>query len=150
MNNVLDKLKNTRLLAGIGVVCMILGTIFSYVNYDIFGYVYDIALWDYFEGKIILIIAVANLLFIFKDLIEKYIPSLFNTGIGKKIKDINNPKVSLVPTFLGAAFAIYLTLKLDVEFSAYSLGFYSMWIGVICLVAYAILHRNNDDFQLKM
>jgi len=97
-----------------------------------------------------LIIAIANLLFIFKDFVEKYIPSLFNTGIGKKIKNINNPKASLIPTFLGAAFAVYLTLKLDVEFSAYSLGFYSMWIGVICLVAYAILHKNNDDYEMKM
>jgi len=129
---------------------MILGTMFSYVSYDVFGYNYDIALWDYLEGKIILIIAIANLLFIFKDFVEKYIPSLFNTGIGKKIKDINNPKASLVPTFLGAAFAIYLTLKLDVSFSNYSLGFYSMWVGVICLVAYAILHKNNDEFQMKM
>lgn len=145
MNNVLDKLKNTRILAGIGVVCMILGTMFSYVSYDILGYKYDIALWDYWEGKIILIIAIANLLFIFKDLVEKYVPSFFETNIGKKIKDINNPKASLVPTILGAAFAIYLTMKLDVEFSAYSLGFYSMWVGVICLVAYAILHKNNNE-----
>lgn len=150
MNNVLDKLKNTRLLAGIGIAGMILGTMLSYVSYNIWGYTYDIALWDYLEGKIILIIAIANLLFIFKDFVEKYIPSLFNTGIGKKIKDINNPKASLVPTFLGAAFAVYLTLKLDVEFSNYSLGFYSLWIGVICLVAYAIVHKNNDDFQMKM
>ena len=150
MNNVLDKLKNTRLLAGIGIACMILGTMFSYVSYSVFGYNYDIALWDYLEGKIILIIAIANLLFIFKDFVEKYIPSLFNTGIGRKIKDINNPKASLVPTFLGAGFALYLTLKLDVSFSNYSLGFYSMWVGVICLVAYAILHKNNDDFQMKM
>ena len=150
MNNILDKMKNTRLLAGIGVVCMILGTMFSYVSYNILGYAYDIALWDYLEGKIILIIAIANLLFIFKDLVEKYIPSFFDTNIGKKIKDINNPKASLVPTILGAAFAFYLTLKLDVSFSDYSLGFYSMWIGVISLVAYAILHKNNDDFQMKM
>ena len=151
MSNVLDKLKNTRLLAAIGIAGMILGTIFSYVSYNILGYKYEIALWDYLEGKIILIIAVANLLFIFKDFVEKYIPSLFNTGIGRRIKDINNPKASLVPTILGAAFAVYLTLKLDVEFSNYSLGFYSLWIGVICLVAYAIIHKNNDDeFQMKM
>lgn len=150
MNNVLDKLKNTRLLAGIGVACMILGTMFSYVSYNIWGYSYDISLWDYWEGKIILLIAVANLLFIFKDFVEKYIPSLFNTSIGKKIKDINNPKASLVPTILGAIFAVYLTSKLDVSFSNYSLGFYSLWIGVICLVAYAIIHKNNDDFQMKM
>ena len=144
MNNIIDKLKNTRILAGIGIVCMILGTMLSYISVSILGISYDISLLDYWEGKVILLIAVANLLFIFKDFVEKYIPSLFNTGIGKKIKDIENPKASLVPTILGAAFAFYLTSRLSVEFSDYSLGFYSMWIGVICLVAYAILHKNND------
>lgn len=144
MNNVLDKLRNTRLLAGIGIAGLILGTIFSYVSYSIFGYSYSISLWNYWEGKVILIIAVANLIFIFKDFVEKYIPSLFKSSIGQKIADINNPKASLVPTILAAAFALYLTLKLDVDFSDYSLGFYLLWIGVISLVAYAILHKNNE------
>lgn len=150
MNNVLDKLKNTRLLAAIGIAGLILGTMLSYVSYSLWGYSYEISLWDYWEGKIILIIAIANLLFIFKDFVEKYIPSLFNTSIGQKIADIKSPKASLVPTILAAAFALYLTLKLDVDFSNYSLGFYSLWIGVICLVAYAIIHKNNDEFQMKM
>lgn len=150
MNNMLDKLKNTRLLAGIGIAGLILGTMLSYVSYSIWGYSYDISLWDYWEGKIILLIAIANLLFIFKDFVEKYIPSLFNTNIGKKIKDINNPKASLVPTIAAAAFALYLTSKLDVNFSNYSLGFYSLWVGVVCLVAYAIIHKNDNDFQMKM
>ena len=146
MSNILDKIRNTRILAGIGIVGLILGTMLAYVDYTFIS----ISLFDYLEGKIILIIAVANLLFIFKDFVEKYIPALFNTGIGRKIADIKNPKASLVPTILAAAFAIYLTLKLDVSFKYYSLGFYSLWIGVICLVAYAILHKNNDDFEMKM
>lgn len=150
MNNVLSKLKNTRLLAGIGIAGLILGTMFPYVSYSILGYSYDISLCDYWEGKIILVIAIANLLFIFKDFVEKYIPSLFNTDIAKKIKDINSPKASLAPTVAAAAFALYLTLKLKVEFSAYSLGFYLLWIGVICLVAYAMIYKNNNDFQMKM
>lgn len=146
MNNFLAKLKNTRLLAGIGIAGLILGTIFSYVDYSFIS----ISLWDYLEGKIILIIAIANLLFIFKDIVEKYVPSFFNTNIGKKVAEINNPKASLVPTILAAAFALYLTLKLDVSFKYYSLGFYSLWLGVICLVVYAIIHKKNDDFQMKM
>lgn len=150
MNNVLSKLKNTRLLAGIGIASLILGTMFPYVSYSILGYSYDISLCDYWEGKIILVIAIANLLFIFKDFVEKYISSLFNTNIGQKIKDINSPKASLAPTVAAAAFALYLTLKLKVEFSAYSLGFYLLWIGVICLVAYAMIYKNNNDFQMKM
>lgn len=150
MNDILDKLKNTRILAAIGIAGLILGTIFSYVSYTIWGYTYHISLWNYLEGKIILIIAVANLLFIFKDLVEKYIPSLFNTGIGKKIAEINSPKASLIPTIIAAGFALYLTIKLDVEFSRYSLGFYVLWIGVICLVAYAILHKNDNVLKADM
>lgn len=139
----MEKLKTTRILAGIGIACMILGTMFSYVSYNFFGYNYSISLWDYWEGKVILIIAIANLLFIFKDFVEKYVPFLFNYSIGRKIKDINNPKASLVPTILAAGFALYLTLELDVSFSNYSFGFYSMWIGVICLVVYAIIKKKD-------
>lgn len=148
MNNILEKLKTTRLLAGIGIVCMILGTMCAYVTISFLGIVEKIALWSYFEGKILFLIAVANLLFIFKDVVEKYVPSLFNTSIGKKIKDINNPKASLVPTLIGAAIAIYLTSDMDTEFAKYGLGFYLMWIGVICLVAYAILHKNNENSEM--
>lgn len=144
MDKFLEKCKNTRLLAGIGVVCLILGTMLSYVNYEIWGYSYQISLFDYWEGKIVLLIAIANLLFIFKDFIEKWVPSVFNTSFGKKIAEINNPKASLVPTIAAAAFALYLTLKLDVSFSNYSLGFYSLWLGVIALVAYAFLHKNKE------
>lgn len=150
MNDIVDKMKNTRILAAIGIACLISGTIFSYVSYTIFGYSYSISLWDYWEGKIILLLAVANLLFIFKDFVEKYIPSLFKTDIGKKIAERNNPKDSLIPTILAVAFALYLHLKLDIGFENYSLGFYLLWLGAISLVAYAILHKNKDEFQMKM
>lgn len=145
MNNVLEKLKSTRILAGIGVVFMILGTIFPYASYDFLGFIYNVSLWKFFEGKIILLIAIANLILIFKDIVEKYIPSLFNTNIGKKLKKINNPKAFLIPTIIGAVFVGYLTVRLDVDFSNYSLGFYSMWIGVICLVAFAFIHKKDED-----
>lgn len=145
MNNILDKLRNTRILALIGIAGLFLGTMLSYVSYTIWGYSYSVSLWGYWEGKIILILAIANLLFIFKDFVEKYIPSLFNTNIGRKIKDINSPKASLIPTILAACFALYMTVDFGIDFSTYSLGFYSLWIGVICLVAYAILHKNNNN-----
>lgn len=144
MNNILEKLKNTRLLAGIGIACLILGTMLSYVSYSFWGYTYELSLFDYWEGKIVLLIAIANLLFIFKDFVEKWVPSVFKSGFGKKIAEIENPKASLVPTIAAAAFALWLTLRLDVSFSNYSLGFYSLWIGVIALVAYAFLHKNTE------
>lgn len=145
MNNVLEKIKNTRLLAGIGIVCLILGTMFSYANYSFFGYEYNIALWGYWEGKIVLVLAIANLILIFRDWVEKYIPSLFNTTIGKKLQTINNTKVSLVPTILSVIIVLYLNSRLDIsEYGNYGFGFYLLWIGIISLVAYAFVYRKVD------
>ena len=146
MNNILEKCKNTRILATIGVVGLILGTIMTYVEFSLWGYTESISLWGYWEGKIVLLLALANLLLIFRDIVEKYIPSLFNTSFGKKIANIKNPKASLVPTILAVVFAIYLHGKLDIdsEYASYGLGFYSLWVGCISLVAYAILHKKEQ------
>lgn len=93
-----------------------------------------------------MLLAIANLLFIFKDLVEKYAPFLFNNDIGRKIQDCENPKLSLIPTVLSAIFAIYVTSILSIDtFKYYNIGFYAMWIGTISLVAYAFLHKQNDD-----
>lgn len=152
MNNIIEKCRTTRILGIIGVAGLIFGTIMPYVKYDIFGYKYSISLWGYWEGKIIMLLAIANLLFIFKDLVEKYVPSLFNSGIGQKIHDCKNPKFSLIPTVLAAIFAIYVTSILGIDgFKYYNIGFYAMWIGTISFVAYAFMHKMEDDsFKMKM
>ena len=151
MNNIIEKCRTTRILGAIGVAGLVLGTIMPYVKYNLWGYKYSISLWGFWEGKIIMLLAIANLLFIFKDLVEKYVPSLFNSNIGKKIKDCENPKFSLIPTVLVAIFAIYLTSNMGIDtFKYYNIGFYAMWIGTICLVAYAFLHKTDDEFQMKM
>ena len=149
MSNMIEKMKNTRILATVGIAGLILGTIFPYVSYSFFGSSLSMSLWDYWQGKVVLVLAIANLLFIFRDVVEKYVPSLFNTDIGKKIADMDNSKGSLVPTILSIIFVLYLQIRLDVDFDNYSLGFYLLWIGVIALVAYAFLHKNHDEFQMK-
>ncbi len=145
MNNIIEKCKTTKILGAIGIIGLILGTITPYVKYNIFGYKYSISLWGYWEGKIIIFLALANLLFIFKDLVEKYVPFLFNNYIGRKIQECKNPKFSLIPTVLVALFAIYVTSILGIDsFKYYNIGFYSMWIGTLSLVAYAFLHKKDD------
>ena len=151
MNNIIEKCRTTRILGAIGIVGLILGIIMPYVKYDIFGYKYSISLWGYWEGKIMMLLAIANLLFIFKDIVEKYVPFLFNSALGQKIKDCENPKFSLIPTVLAAVFAIYVTSILGIEsFKYYNIGFYAMWLGTLSLVAYAFLHKKDDNFQMKM
>ena len=151
MNNIIEKCKTTRILGAIGIVGLILGIIMPYVKYDIFGYKYSVSLWRYWEGKIIMLLAIANLLFIFKDIVEKYVPALFNSTLGQKIKNCENPKFSLIPTVLSAVFAIYVTSILGIEsFKYYNIGFYAMWLGTISLVAYAFLHQKEYNFQMKI
>ena len=145
MKNIIEKCRTTRILAIIGIVGLFLGVILPYVRMDLFIYEYTIALWEYWEGKVIMVLVIANLLFIFKDFIEKFVPALFNSSIGQKIKNCKNPKLSLIPTILVAIFAIYLTATLGIDsFKYYSIGFYLMWIGTISLVAYAFLHKNEN------
>ena len=151
MNNIIEKCKTTRILGGIGIIGLILGIIMPYVKYNIFGYKYSISLWRFWEGKIMMFLAIVNLLFLFKDIVEKYVPVLFNSAFGQKIRDCKNPKLSLIPTVLTAIFAIYVTSILGIEsFKYYNIGFYAMWIGTLSLVAYAFLHKKDDNFQMKI
>lgn len=145
MKNIIEKCRTTRILAIIGIVGLFLGIILPYVKYNILGYKYSISLWRFWEGKIMMFLAIVNLLFLFKDIVEKYVPVLFNSAFGQKIRDCKNPKLSLIPTILVAIFAIYLTSTLGIEsFKYYNIGFYSMWIGTISLIAYAFLHKNEN------
>ena len=82
-------LKNKRILAIIGIVLIFLGTILPYYILTILGYSTSVSLWGYWEGKIITALIVLNTLFIFKDLIQKYIPGLFNSNLGQKIINAN-------------------------------------------------------------
>lgn len=85
----------------------------------------------------------ANLLFIFKDYVEKYVPKLFEIDMAKKIKDIKNPKASLVPTIIAVVLVLITTSRLNYSLSDYSIGFYLVWLGVICLVLYPIMNKNS-------
>lgn len=145
MGNIWKKVKSTRILAAIGVVCLILGIIMPYINYEyLFGYTLTITLWNYWEGKVITVLIIATIIFIFKDIVEKYIPALLNNNIGRKVQELDSTKYSMVPTIIIALFDLYLIIKLGGNmFKFYNIGFYSLWIGIICLIAYSILHRNK-------
>ena len=147
MANILEKLKTTRILAAIGIIGLIAGTILPYAEFHIFGYSYSATLWNYWQGKIIMLLSVANLLFLFKDIVEKYIPALFQSSFGQKIQELDEAKYSMIPTVLVIIFALYLCFSLSIDLKYCSIGFYLLCIGVISLIAYAILHRKNVNMS---
>ncbi len=144
----MEILKNKRVLALIGLICLFLGIIMPYFQVSIFGYTYEIKLWGYWEGKVMLILIIANVMFIFKDYIEKYVPQLFNTDLGSKIQNAN-PKLAIIPTIGVAAFAIWLYISLDIDttYLEHGFGFWCLWIGVICLVGHTIFYKKDSSIN---
>ena len=113
----------------------------------------SISLFGYWEGKVILVLLLASLLFICKDYIEKFLPQLFDSGLGSKIKDAN-PKFVLIPTILMAVFAIWLffSIEIDMTYIKYGIGFWLLWIGIICLLVHSFIYKkpiaeNNSYYQ---
>ncbi len=142
----MEVIKNKRILALVGIAGLILGCFLPYYTVSVFGYTQSISLWGYWEGKIVLVLTLANALFIFQDFIEKYVPQLFNNWVGNIVQKAKNPKFALVPTILAAVFAISLIIRLDVdsEYIKYGLGFYILWVGIIALVGHAIFYKNKN------
>lgn len=78
---------------------------------------------------------------------------MFDSGIGSKIQNAND-KFVIVPTILVAGFAVWLYVKLDVDttYLKHGLVFWSLWVGVICLVAHTFIYKkdsvsSNQKFQ---
>ncbi len=139
----MEFLRNKRILAIIGIVCLFVGTITPYFQFPLLGYSYSISLWRYWEGKIVVALIVLNTMFIFKDFLKKYVPQVFNSNLGQKIENAN-PKLSIIPTILIVLFVVYLAIHLNIasEYIKHGLGFYALWLGIIALVAHAFLYKN--------
>ena len=139
----MEIIKNKRVFALAGIILLVLGTWLPYYEVNVIGIVSRVSAWGYWEGKIILLITLANALFIFKDFIEKYVPQLFQTNVGKMVEKAN-AKASLIPTILIVAFLVYMYIRLNAranEFITNGLGFYALWLGAICLVVHAFVYK---------
>lgn len=140
-------IKNKKVLALVGICCLILGVFLPYFTITIWGYSESYSLWSYWEGKVILILTLANALFIFGDFIEKRVPQLFNNSVGKLVKKANNPKFSLVPTILTVLLLIYMLVEIGTDYSEflkYGLGFWMNWIGIAALIGHAIFYKKPE------
>lgn len=142
----MEIIKNKRILALVGIGALILACFLPYYTISLWGYSQSLSLWGYLEGKIVLLLTLASSLFIFQDYIEKYVPQLYNSGLGKLVKKVNNPKYALVPTILVALLAISLMIRIDVDSSYinFGLGFWVLWIGIIALVGHAIFYKKQN------
>ena len=150
MEKVLEELKNKRILALVGIIFMFLGNILPYliISVSFFGYSSSssFSLWYFVEGKILLFLTIAHLAFLFKDFIGKYIPEKFQNNMVKKIMNLNNPKLSTIPTAITILLMVILHFRIVQQgagFIKYGVGFYFLLIGVICLIAHSFVYKGK-------
>lgn len=142
----MEILKNKRYLALAGLCTLLLAIFLPYYSYKVeaFGKVVSegkVSLIGYWEGYIILFCIISTAIYIFMDFIEKYASFLTNLPMVQNIKN-NNPKLVLVPIGIIILVSIYDIISLSkYSFTKFGLGFYFEIIGIICLVAHAILYR---------
>lgn len=148
----LEKLKTKRILGLVGVIGLILGLFLNYASLEVYYYSYDFILIEYWEGKVIFILTLLNLLYIFKDYVKKYVPKIYENSIGKKVDKIDNPKLLLIPTGIIVALVIYVArvFDLDSSYISFGLGCYLLWIGVVALVAHSFLYKYNNDNAVNL
>ncbi len=145
---IINNLKNKRILGLIGIISLLLGVMTPYIIITVFGISQSLSLWSYWEGKVIFLLTIANVLFIFKDYVEKYVSQAFNSNIGSKIKNAS-PKMSLIPTILVVVFIIYVntTISTDSAFFKHGIGFWLLWLGIVALVLHAIIYKGNGETE---
>lgn len=145
----LEKLKEKKIIGAIGIATVFLGVLLPYYQVSIFGHTYKLALWNYIEGKVILLLLTANFLFLFRDFAQKYVPQVFESNIGQKIQTAN-PKLAIVPVILIVAFVVILFLRLDVGSTLdHGMGFYFLWLGIICLTVHTFLYKNVEPVSTQ-
>lgn len=147
MEQVMEKVKKTKILALIGAIGLALSIFLPYVKVSIWGLSESVSLLDYWEGKVILLLVILDALFLFKDSVKKYVPQLSNTPVGKWLENANL-KFSLIPTGLSAALAFIRYSNLSDEMGSYlkfSFGFFVLWASIACLVAFVFLYQGNGD-----
>lgn len=142
VNTIVEKLKHTRFLAIIGLIAMILGTLLPYIKYEAFVVIIKKSLFLYWDGKIAFVLLIANLIFFFKDYIERYVPSLLNVPEWNKVSELIH-QYAIAPIIIVVLLVLYRTIKIDISFGHYNIGFYTLWFGVICMVIYFIINKGK-------
>ena len=147
----MEKLKNTRILGIVGLSIMLIATFLPYISASVLGITSSVSLFGYWQGKVTLFVIFANILFVFKDYVKKYVPQLFEKGIGKSIENAK-PIFSLIPTGISVLLNIVLILQVTSSNSKYTyidvgfgIGFYVMLLGIASMIAYAILYKEPEQ-----
>lgn len=144
-NDILEKIKTTKILGIIGLVITYIGLMVPFVNVEIFGSDTVSAYMEtYDNGKGVMLLWLLTIVIMFSNVIAAGWPK------GEKfLSYLKNQKLVLIPCIISAIVLIATTVCLaddfdDFDYSLYP-GYFLSWIGIIVTAAYAILYKGKDD-----
>ena len=142
-NNILNKMKTTRILGIIGLVLIYFGAMLPFVSIEYWSFESTAAYMEVYDnGKGVMLLWLLIIAIMYSDIIAANWPR------GRKIFNyLKNQKLVLVPCVIGFIILIATTACLFSDYDDISLypGYFLSWLGLISTTAYAILYKGNDS-----
>jgi hypothetical protein len=140
----MENLRSKKVIAYLGLICLFLGTILPCYEITMMFYSQKIILLDYSEGLISILLIIITLLFICRNILEKKLPKIFKSNLGKYIKRLNE-KVILFPTFLIIVLDLHYFNGITVssKYISYLNGYYLLLIGSILILIHAFFYKKK-------
>ena len=137
MDKVLSILKNTKILGIIGAILLIIGNFFTFASVKVLWVEQSVSFIEG-DGVFVLISGIISLLIIFIDFILSKIPE----GKLKFLFELRNQKFVLVPAII-SAIILFIDGRNAFDVGSAGLGFYLLLIGVITLIIYPFLFKED-------
>ena len=139
MDKVLSVLKSTKILGIVGSILLIIGTLFPFYTVSFLGIKASVKLIENTTGKIMLIVGIISLAMIFIDFIISKIPE----GKATFLLNLRNQKLILIPAAIALILLIVSANQDTYGLGKLAFGFYLLLIGIIALVAYPFMYKEE-------
>ena len=137
MDKVLSVLKNSKILGIVGAILLIIGNFFSFATVKMFWVEESVSFIEG-DGVFVLISGIISLLIIFIDFILSKIPE----GKLKFLFKLRNQKIVLIPAII-SAIILFIDGRNAFDVGSAGLGFYLLLIGIIALVIYPFVYKED-------
>ncbi|MBR3003233.1 MAG: hypothetical protein IKF38_06770 [Clostridia bacterium] len=143
MENIMSKIKDTKILGIVGNALLAVGTLLPMVSVSVFGISQSVS-YISGDGIFVLILSIIALLMIFADKLSAKV-AFFDK--------LTNPKLTLIPTALSALLLIIDTANVSSKLGgvntslaniSFGFGFWVMILGVIAAAAYPFLFKGEN------
>ena len=151
----MEVLKTKKYLGIAGVVILFLSVFFPFFVVQYGSFKEGVSLIKGWEGYVLVLMAIASAMIIFRDVLEEKLPQIYNTGFGSQVKSWGE-KGLFAPIAFSILDVVITCVRVEAKLKAYSYGFidlskyvkygFGFWaavIGIVLLIGYAVLYKGE-------